>query len=354
MPGTTTVLGLTTITGADTPAHATHFSVGISDRVEAIFTGAASPAGSITLAFGTITANRGVRTTQTWNAGGVTFKALEVAVTLDTASAADSLLADFLVGGSSQWKVTKGGAVTQAGALTVLAGNVTLPAAKVFIGDTADGDLTVGLVINQGTNDDNAISLKSSDVSVTIAGNEEDTYGRLRKASASLGGLRIDGFNETTQGVMIFGWGSTDDTNHNASGNAYVEVEAVKMSAGSAASPGANANLFAVRDGSAGATKFIVDTEGNFFSDDTGSTYDAYDDLALVEAFDVRREFGAWRSSRQDLLVGAGIIAPDGARGERGFVNWTNLLRLHNGAFRQLAGRLESLEARVTALLEAN
>lgn len=47
---------------------------------------------------------------QTWNAGGVAFSALELNVT-DTASASGSLLLDLRVGGSSKFSVTKAGAV---------------------------------------------------------------------------------------------------------------------------------------------------------------------------------------------------------------------------------------------------
>lgn len=45
----------------------------------------------------------------TWNAGGTTFTAIKMNVT-DTASAAASLLMDLQVGGTSKFKVTKGGA----------------------------------------------------------------------------------------------------------------------------------------------------------------------------------------------------------------------------------------------------
>lgn len=80
---------------------------------------------SVTLTGGTVTANAPVlNATQTWNSGGVTFTAINLNVT-DTASAAGSLLADLQVGGSSKWSVTKAGAVTQAGALTITAGGLT-------------------------------------------------------------------------------------------------------------------------------------------------------------------------------------------------------------------------------------
>lgn len=55
---------------------------------------------------------------QTWNAGGVTFRALTLNI-VDTASAAASLLLDLQVGGVSQFKVSKAGIVTTTGALAI-------------------------------------------------------------------------------------------------------------------------------------------------------------------------------------------------------------------------------------------
>lgn len=52
---------------------------------------------------------------QTWNDAAVTFTGLQWNIT-NTASAAASMIADFRVGGVSQWSVTRAGAVTQAGA----------------------------------------------------------------------------------------------------------------------------------------------------------------------------------------------------------------------------------------------
>lgn len=63
---------------------------------------------------------------QTWNDAGVTFTAFKVNVT-DTASAAASLLADWQVGGVSQWNLTKAGKVTQLGALVLPSGTPAAP-----------------------------------------------------------------------------------------------------------------------------------------------------------------------------------------------------------------------------------
>lgn len=212
----------------------------------------------------------------------------------------------------------------------------------------SNAGMTQGLTINQDGNDDEILSLKSSDVAhgmTTVT--ETDTYGRFLKYNAAGGGLRIDGLDDGgggTNGALFLNaaLGQAADTTHTAAGYGVVRVQASVKNGTGVTTVGANGNLFSIDNAS--GTRFIVDAEGNYFSDDTGSTYDGWDDLALVETFDLRRDFAQWRDARKDLLVRAGILAPDDAQGNRGFVNWTNLLRLHNGALCQVAARLARLE----------
>ena len=68
----------------------------------------------------------------TWNAGATTFTAIKMNVT-DTASAAGSLLMDLQVGGSSRFKVSKGGTVNfQNGVEISVAGGVDFATNSVF------------------------------------------------------------------------------------------------------------------------------------------------------------------------------------------------------------------------------
>lgn len=67
-----------------------------------------------TFAAGTITTSQPMTMTQTWNAGGVTFKGMVVNVT-DTSSASASLLCDLQVSSSSKFSVKKDGTVTAVG-----------------------------------------------------------------------------------------------------------------------------------------------------------------------------------------------------------------------------------------------
>lgn len=70
--------------------------------------------------------------TATWNAAGTTFNAIKMNVT-DTASAAGSLLLDLQVGGTSQFRVSKGGRVT-AQTLTIGLGGQTAVATNTALG----------------------------------------------------------------------------------------------------------------------------------------------------------------------------------------------------------------------------
>jgi len=84
----------------------------------------------------------------------------------------------------------------------------------VFIGDTANANSAAGLTINQGANDDEIVSLKSStDVSVPFTTyTEADTYGYYKKESATGGGLKVVGLSDTdATGIAITGYvGSAD------------------------------------------------------------------------------------------------------------------------------------------------
>jgi len=100
---------------------------------------------------------------QTWNASGVVFTAVRVNVT-NTASASGSLLLDVQVGGTSQWKVDKTGAVTQASGLTVTTGGITVSA-----GTTAVQALTATTGVLTGA--------------VTVGGAGADRYDLSRSGS---------------------------------------------------------------------------------------------------------------------------------------------------------------------------
>lgn len=75
--------------------------------------------GGLTVALGAITADQqNYAATATWNNVAITFTAVKVNIT-DSASASGSLLMDLQVGASSKFSISKTGAITTAGGITV-------------------------------------------------------------------------------------------------------------------------------------------------------------------------------------------------------------------------------------------
>lgn len=143
---------------------------------------------------------------------------------------------------------------------------VNLRAYEVHINTTTDNaNMTVGLTINQGTNDDEILALKSTtDVAhgmTTLA--ETDTFGAFLKTVAASGGLDIAGYTAATIGLRLIARGVTDDTTKSTAGSAYCQIVSQKKSGTSAGDPGADANLLAIRKDT--ATVAIVDVEGDLW-----------------------------------------------------------------------------------------
>ena len=79
----------------------------------------------------------------------------------------------------------------------------------LLINDTANAYNTHGLTIQQTTADNEAISVKSSEVGHGFTGiTEADTYGLIKKAASTSGGLLISGFNDvgSTAALALYGY----------------------------------------------------------------------------------------------------------------------------------------------------
>lgn len=150
---------------------------------------------------------------QTWNAGATTFTGLKLNVT-DTASAAGSLLADFQVGGTSKFKLSKTGIVT------VVADTVTANAPMLDLAQTwNETNTTFSAVKLNVTNTASASASKLIDLQVGGS-----TQGYVRKdgvfystnngagfviAAASVAEVGI-GRNSAAGGLNLYGNGVTN------------------------------------------------------------------------------------------------------------------------------------------------
>jgi len=241
---------------------------------------------------------------------------------------------NFHVGGTNRMRIHDGGILS--------------------INETANANMTVGLTINQGANDNEILALKSSDVAhgMTSAFGETDTFGMIRKVTAASGGLALNGASEGPQGLQLNAYATTEDSTKTTGGGGNVFVQAQLASGTTSVAHSANANLFAVYSG---GTQFIVDREGDYFYNGSGSAYDFNEaiggqvkDAELVRAFDlttadpktiIRSKWDQMVRYNKQSLVDAGIVGycspEDEARGHRGLVNGAQLQRLTTGAIWQ-------------------
>lgn len=167
---------------------------------------------------------------------------------------------DIEISGADDFRLT-------ANTFTALSGSsIVQTDGKMFLGDTADADITLGLCINQGAADDAILTLKSSDVGhgcTTYA--ETDTFAQFRKFSAAEGALNIRGLGESYQGVVLTGIYTTDSSLKATGAQPAVQVRVYKIDGTGITDVGANANLFGVQGyvGASMVTRWLVDEDGD-------------------------------------------------------------------------------------------
>jgi len=290
-----------------------------------------------------------------------------------------------LIYASSSTQLSRLGVGTNGDFLTLTAGIpawTSNKATTLYIGDTANAKMTLGLTINQGANDDEILAFKSSDVDhgTTNLG-ETDTYAVFKKLSAADGGLYILALLDTGTAALRFqGMGVTDDTTKSTAGTAYVRIEAAKKDGVTTQDCGADANLVVIRNRN--TTRFIFDTEGSAHADVEWTTFQDHNDLDLLETLEQEmitpidyesleeviynkdkpdktiiykeKNLSAKRISSRTLLGDSGVVDKDSWHIENGktkaMININKLLMLQQGAFRQSHNRIKELEKKIKLL----
>jgi hypothetical protein len=133
----------------------------------------------------------------------------------------------------------------------------------------------------------------------------------------------------------------TENATKGTTGNAPINLQAIKKSGTGGGVFGSNANLFCVANN--GNTKFIVDAEGELHSDGGAqSAYDTYEDAHLVRAYDlshgkgvINSQFDKFISYNHESLAEAGLVGREKDGTPNNFINVTGMSRLHNGAIWQ-------------------
>lgn len=233
----------------------------------------------------------------------------------------------------------------------------------LYLGDTANAQMTTGLTINQGAADNEAFALKSSDVAhgmTSLA--ETDTYLLIQKRSAPSGGITFRALDGTANSAMLLSSvaGAADTTKGTGSTGALYLDGALKSGISSGVMS-ANGNIVVFGNGS--AATHILDAEGDSHQDvgTAWTNFDDYDDAAMLTALSVhvsqpndpiRERFREFLDYNRSTLEKARLVTfnEDGHH----FVNMSKLAMLHTGALRQAYQRIESLEQKIKLLSVKN
>jgi len=316
--------------------------------------------GNLTLASGSITdsggaisfGNENLTTTGTLSAGATTVTSLLSASNDGGAIGASGTAFSDLFLASGAVVNFAAGDVT----ITHGSGYLNFSADKIFINDTANTFLTVGLTLQQDGNDDEIMAFKSSDVDHGMTTNlETDTFGTIKKAVATLGGLEMRGATEhSSQALSLFGYtGATTNTAKTTAGYGAIRIVAQEKTGTTVGVVSADGNLCSID--SDGTVRFIFDVEGSAHADVEWVAFDAEDDFQLIkdlEANFVPEIFGEAVKYKDDALVRLGLFGKNSIRIEkngrkRGMLNTTKLAMLHHGTLNKMVDAFRDMESRL-------
>ncbi len=233
----------------------------------------------------------------------------------------------------------------------VFAGSWRLSAGVAAIGGSPSTTfITQGLAIDQGAYDDEALSLRSTDVShgMTSVANAV-SFGTFTKYHGTEGGIRVIGYSSASVGMFLRGSSATEDSTRSTLAVGSIMLDGAVQSGSTVATKGANTNVVCIRNGS--SVRFIFDSDGDSHQDvgTAWTNYDHLDDVATLDALaynvarkddPIKRKFGEWMNERRDALTEQNLVRfnDDGHH----FVNMSKLTMLHTGAIRQMGEKLDA------------
>ena len=238
---------------------------------------------------------------------------------------------------------------------------------EFHIGDCANGNMTVGLNIEQGAADNAILAFKSSDVTHGQSGAYEvDTFGLFKKLQTS-GGMRqvaITNASDKTAWAVEARIG-TSCTTSAANSQAAIAFMAVKKcgSGGAAMAACDNIASFHTVNTVSGYGVLLVKGDGDIHSQ-TGAisnSWDSYCDVALLtaaraiqhdEGTDFRNQYAQWIDDYGCILEKTNVISRNLDTGGPAFVSHNGMMGLTVDAIRQLGERVVSLETNLKALTE--
>jgi hypothetical protein len=239
---------------------------------------------------------------------------------------------------------------------------------KIGTGGEDTTDVSAGgLTLNQGANDTNILSFKSSDIAHGMTSNgETDTFYSLAKNSGSLGGAVQNVFSENngakqTGFILISamgnGYGSNNQLRASDAG-AAIDLRGAEKGSGTAYEGiGGTGNILSIRGHS--VVRFLFDANGDFHAENSSTTFDEYDDAQLVRAYDLSHgkgvidsKFDKFVAYNHEKLAELELVGREDDGTPNSFVNVTGMQRLHNGAIWQQYEKHQKLASAFYKLAE--
>lgn len=232
------------------------------------------------------------------------------------------------------------------------AARLTFDGGSTLLGTTtANSYSTQGLTIDQGANDDHALTLRSSDIAHGITDiADTSAYCYATKFNAGQGGLLWVGVSEGAVGIGLTGVVTAEVTTTLDTSAAAVALTGFLKSGTGTTDMQDTANVVQVRNRN--TTIVLIKGDGDVHNSGGATamgTYDDHDDVQLLQTVkgamdpNYRQTLGEWVDGHTETLERGGVIT----RGERGwFISQRGWRGLLIDAIGQLARRIEALEQR--------
>jgi len=206
-----------------------------------------------------------------------------------------------------------------------------------------------GATFNQGADDGNIISFKSSDIAHGTTGTAEtDTFAFFRKGSATNGGITLTALSEGSETIKLNANPTEVLTDQNASTVGTHIISVSKKNGTGSGSTDATSNLLSITNHT--NTRFHFRGDGNFYADAGSNTFDEFEDAHLVRAYDlshgrgvINSKFDKFVSYNHEKLAELDLVGRESDGTPNHFVSVTGFQRLHNGAIWQQYEKTQKL-----------
>jgi hypothetical protein len=132
----------------------------------------------------------------------------------------------------------------------------------VYIGDTLNTKMTIGLTINQADNDNEILAFKSSDVTHGFTSKAEaDSFGTFAKRGAADGGVTLFGYTAAAIGLGLYGRVTSEATIKASNRSGAINIVGQLLDGTTTGAMSANANIVAVKNHN--ITVWILDADGD-------------------------------------------------------------------------------------------